>query len=151
RRSISHALEEGRMAWRAVELPVPQGGELTMSLDSSQAGARQTGAIAVPRGWRAAAIAALTVVSSVAPVLAQQPRTVSGTVVSAATLTPIQGADVRVQGTETGVLTDVSGRFRIADVGADQVTIVVRRIRFQPVTQTVRAGATDVRLLMTEA
>ncbi len=122
-----------------------------MSLDSGQAGARQAGALGVPPGWRAAAIAALALLSSAPPMLGQQPRAVSGTVVSAATLTPIQGADVRVQGAETSVLTDVSGRFRIADVGADQVTIVVRRIRFQPVTQTVRAGTTDLRLLMTEA
>jgi TonB-linked SusC/RagA family outer membrane protein len=91
------------------------------------------------------------VVSSAAPVLAQQPRPVSGTVVSAATLTPIQGAEVRVQGAATSVFTDVSGRFRIADVGADSVTLAVRRIRFQPVTQAVRAGTTDLRVLMTEA
>jgi len=122
-----------------------------MSLDSGQAGARQVGAIDVPRGWRTAAFVALALASSAAHALAQQPRTVSGTVLSAATLTPIQGADVRVQGAATGVLTDVSGRFRLTDVGADQVTLVVRRIRFQPLSQTVRAGTTDARLLMVEA
>jgi len=123
-----------------------------MRQEPSQVGARATSALASPRGWRRAAITALTLVASATPLLAQQPsRVVSGTVVSAATLTPIQGADVRVQGSETGVLTDVSGRFRIADVGADQVTIVVRRIRFQPVTQKVTAGTTDLRLTMTEA
>ena len=122
-----------------------------MSLDSGQAGARQAGAIDVPRGWRTAAIALLALASSAVHLLAQQPRTISGTVLSAATLTPIQGADVRVQGAATGVLTDVSGRFRLTDVGADQVTLVVRRIRFQPLTQTVRAGTTDARLLMVEA
>jgi TonB-linked SusC/RagA family outer membrane protein len=123
-----------------------------MRQESGQICARTTSALASPRGWRPAAIAALTLVASAGPLLAQQPsRAVSGTVVSAATLTPIQGADVRVQGSETSVLTDVSGRFRIADIGADQVTIVVRRIRFQPVTQTVRAGTTDLRLTMTEA
>ena len=85
------------------------------------------------------------------PIAAQQTRTISGTVLSAAALTPIQGADVRVQGAATGVFTDVSGRFRLTDVPSDQVTLVVRRIRYQPITQTVRAGTNDLRLLMTEA
>src|SRR3954451_9907398 len=84
---------------------------------SGQFGARTKRAFGVPRGCRGAAMAALAFVSSAAPMLAQQTRTISGTVVSGATLTPIEGADVRVQGAATGVLTDVSGRFRLTDVG----------------------------------
>jgi len=86
-----------------------------------------------------------------APLVAQGTRTVTGVVLSAAALTPIQGAEVRVQGAATGVFTDASGRFRIPDIGAAEVTLVVRRIRFQPVTQTVSAGTNDLRVLMTEA
>ena len=70
-----------------------------MRQESGQICARRTSALAYPRGWRPAAIAVLTLVASAGPLLAQQAsRAVSGTVVSAATLTPIQGADVRVQG-----------------------------------------------------
>jgi TonB-linked SusC/RagA family outer membrane protein len=85
------------------------------------------------------------------PLLAQQTRTVAGTVVSAGTLTPIEGAQVMQQGAQSGVLTDVSGRFRLTGLTDDQVTIVVRRLRYQPLTQVVRAGQTDLRLLLTEA
>jgi TonB-linked SusC/RagA family outer membrane protein len=101
-------------------------------------------------GLLALALAPL-VTPLVTPLTAQGTRTISGTVFGAATLTPIQGADVRVQGTATGVLTDVSGRFRLTGLTNDQVTIIVRRLQYQPLTQTVRAGVTDARLLMTEA
>lgn len=120
-----------------------------MRQESGQAGARSTDALGVRRSWRAA-VAFLLLVAP-AGTQAQGTRTISGTVLSAATLTPIQGADVRVQGTETPVLTDVSGRFRLTNLSADQVTIVVRRLRYQPLTQTVRAGTADLRLLLTES
>jgi TonB-linked SusC/RagA family outer membrane protein len=121
-----------------------------MRQDSGQIGARTKRTFVVSRGWRGAAIAALALVSSAAPTLAQQTRTVAGTVVSGGALTPIQGAEVRVQGAATSVFTDVSGRFRLTNLPSDEVTIVVRSIRYQPLTQTVRAGTTDLRLLMTE-
>lgn len=83
--------------------------------------------------------------------VAQETRTVAGTVVSAASLTPIEGAQVMQQGAQTGVVTDVSGRFRLTGLTDDQVTLVVRRLRYQPLTQVVRAGQTDLRLLLVEA
>ncbi|HUQ81212.1 MAG TPA: SusC/RagA family TonB-linked outer membrane protein [Gemmatimonadaceae bacterium] len=82
---------------------------------------------------------------------AQTGRTIVGTVLGASSLTPLQGAEVRLQSATTGVLTDVSGRFRLPNVPDGPATIVVRRLRYQPVTQTVQAGVTDVRLLMNEA
>jgi TonB-linked SusC/RagA family outer membrane protein len=120
-----------------------------MRQESGQAGARSTDALGFRRSWRA--VVALSLIVAPALAQAQDTRTISGTVLSAATLTPIQGADVRVQGTETPVLTDVSGRFRLTNLAADQVTIVVRRLRYQPLTQTVRAGTSDLRLLLTES
>ena len=118
---------------------------------SGQAGARSQSALVSTRSCRAFVLMLLALAAFVAPLDAQGTRTVSGTVLSATALTPIQGADVRVQGAATGVFTDVSGRFRLTNVASDQVTIIVRRIRYQPLTQTVAAGTTDVRLLMTEA
>jgi TonB-linked SusC/RagA family outer membrane protein len=83
--------------------------------------------------------------------VAQQTGVVAGTVLSAATLTPIQGAQVRVQGGSAAALTDVSGRFRIANLTGDEVTLLVRGIRYQPSTVVVRMGRTDLRVLLAEA
>jgi len=122
-----------------------------MRQDSGQLGARLTGVVVSRWSWRVFGAAALVVAVLGAPLAAQSTRTISGTVLSATALTPIQGADVRVQGAAAGVFTDVSGRFRLTNVSSDQVTLVVRRIRYQPMSQTVRAGSADLRLLMTEA
>ena len=119
-----------------------------MRQDSGQVGVRTTDAFRFRRSWRA--LLALTLFAAPLAAQAQDAQTISGTVLAAATLTPIQGADVRVQGADSGVFTDVSGRFRLTNVSGTQATIVVRRLRYQPLTQTVRVG-TDVRLLMTEA
>jgi TonB-linked SusC/RagA family outer membrane protein len=81
----------------------------------------------------------------------QTGRTIAGTVLTAAALTPLQGAEVRLQNTTTSVFTDVSGRFRLPNVPDGPATVVVRRLRYQPLTQTIEAGVTDARLLMAEA
>ncbi len=122
-----------------------------MRRNSGQKDGRPGGARVNALSCRAFAFAVLAMVGMAHPLVGQDARTVAGTVVSATTLTPIQGADVRVQGADSGVTTDVSGRFRLTNVPSDQVTIVVRRLRFQPLTQTVRAGTTDLRLLLNEA
>src|SRR5687768_4145644 len=89
--------------------------------------------------WRATlGIAALVVLTPV--FAAAQQGTVAGVVVKAGVLTPIEGANVRVQGTTVGAATDAAGRFRITGVSGDQVTLEVRRLSFQPATQVVRVG-----------
>jgi len=120
-----------------------------MKWKSGQAGARLTEALGGPRGWRA--LVALALAIAPASMHAQGTRTVSGSVLAAATLTPIQGADVRVQGAATGGFTDVSGRFRLINLPAGPVTIAVRSLRYQPFTQLVPAGTTETRILLTEA
>src|SRR6185503_6295836 len=122
-----------------------------MRQDSGQSGARSMSVIGFPGSRRGFSALALALAALGAPLGAQNTRTVSGTVLNGVALTPIQGADVRVQGSATGVFTDVSGRFRLTNVPAEQTTIVVRRIRYLPLAQTVAAGVTDLRLLMTEA
>jgi TonB-linked SusC/RagA family outer membrane protein len=74
--------------------------------------------------------------------------TVSGTVLSDRGATPISGAQV-TSGTH-GAVTDVSGRFRIAGLSGDSVTLSVRRLGFAPVTQRVRVGTANVQLRMAE-
>ena len=100
---------------------------------------------------RAMTAAVLAMLSSAGPVAAQDATVIAGTVVSATTLTPIEGAQVMVQGATSGVLTDVSGRFRLTNITTAEVTIVVRRLRYQPLTETVRAGRTDLRLVLNDA
>src|SRR5690606_5394936 len=60
------------------------------------------------------------------------------------------GAQVSVDGTTLGALTDASGSFRIAGVTGTQVTLQVRRIGYRPATQSVRVGQTDIRVAITE-
>ena len=81
---------------------------------------------------------------------AQEAGTVAGTVVKAGTLTPVEGAQVQVQGTSLGAMTDASGRFRIAGVSGDQVTLQVRRLSFEPATQLARVGDLAVRVVLSE-
>ncbi|MDQ3995397.1 MAG: SusC/RagA family TonB-linked outer membrane protein [Gemmatimonadota bacterium] len=76
---------------------------------------------------------------------------VAGTVVRSGTLTPIEGAQIQVEGTRIGTTTDASGRFRLANVPGDRVRLQVRRISLTPITQEVRVGASDVRIVMGES
>ncbi|GJG89183.1 SusC/RagA family TonB-linked outer membrane protein [Gemmatimonadetes bacterium T265] len=125
----------------------------------------------IPRARSAPARAALAVLAAAVPgahpaaaqtAPAQPPAaraadaqtSVAGTVVRAGTLTPVEGAQVLVEGTTIGATTDAAGRFRLRGVPADaggQVTLRVRRLSFQPFTQRVRVGAGDLRLVLTEA
>jgi TonB-linked SusC/RagA family outer membrane protein len=98
--------------------------------------------------WRAAGAATLALAGFATPAIGQQ-RSVSGTVLSAGTLTPIEAAQVDIEG-GPATATDAAGRFRLTNLTGDSVTIRVRRIRYQPLTQTVRVGSDDLRLLLTE-
>jgi TonB-linked SusC/RagA family outer membrane protein len=82
---------------------------------------------------------------------AQGAASIAGTVVKAGTLTPVEGAQVQVQGTTLGAATDAAGRFRITGLSGDQVTLEVRRLSFQPTTQVARVGDLAVRIVLTEA
>ncbi|MBL8982193.1 MAG: SusC/RagA family TonB-linked outer membrane protein [Gemmatimonadetes bacterium] len=82
--------------------------------------------------------------------LAAQTGVVGGTVVDARTLRGLDGAQVQVDGTTLGALTDGSGSFRITGVSGAQVTLQVRRLGFKPATVTARSGQTDLRIVMSE-
>src|SRR3712207_2951440 len=102
-----------------------------------------------------AAVAALTAGPWGSPAAAQQAAApqagvVAGTVVRSGTLTPVEGAQIQVEGTRLGAITDATGRFRIVNVPGERARIQVRRISFTPVTQEVRVGATDVRVVLGE-
>jgi TonB-linked SusC/RagA family outer membrane protein len=80
-----------------------------------------------------------------------QDSTLAGTVVSAATSAPLDGARVTIDGTPLVQTTDADGRFRFPDVPGSRVTIRVVRIGYQPVAAEVAVGATELRLTLREA
>ncbi len=75
---------------------------------------------------------------------------IAGTVVSAASGVGIPSARVVLSGTTIGVPTDGAGRFRLAGLTGETVTIEVRRIGFRALRQPVRVGATDLRFSLVE-
>jgi len=78
----------------------------------------------------------------------QQPRT--GGVVVNTRGEPVSGAEVLVQGTSSRAQTDSKGQFQIQGVTGTEVVLVVRLIGYRPLTQTVRVGDPEIRLVMTE-
>ncbi len=86
-----------------------------------------------------------------APELSAQDRAVAGTVRRAGTLVPIEGASVQVAGTNLIATTDAAGRFRVAGVSGDSVTITVRRLSYAAASQRVAVGAAEIRVLLGES
>ena len=85
-----------------------------------------------------------------APLAAQGSGTVSGLVVDAKNLRGLDGAQLLVQGTTLGALTDGSGGFRLTGLSGTQVTLQVRRIGYKPTTQLVTVGRSDIRIQLAE-
>lgn len=75
---------------------------------------------------------------------AQETGRVAGTVVDADTGTPLQGAQVSVEGTGLGSLTGAEGEYSIREVPAGEQTVVVQLIGYgsDRATVTVTAGQT---------
>ncbi|MGH7719956.1 MAG: SusC/RagA family TonB-linked outer membrane protein, partial [Gemmatimonadaceae bacterium] len=85
-----------------------------------------------------------------APPLFAQDGVVEGTVVTGAAATPLAAAQVVVQGTTNGAVTDAAGRFRIANLTGSEVTLEVRRIGFRMESVRARVGDRDVRVALVE-
>lgn len=85
----------------------------------------------------------------VAASLAAQER-VGGVVVDATTQRPLAGAQIVVEGTEVGAVTDNRGRFLILNVPGDRVTLRVVMIGYRELRQAVEVGRTDVVLAISE-
>jgi TonB-linked SusC/RagA family outer membrane protein len=93
------------------------------------------------------------VLSLFPPSLSAQERTVSGVVTDARTLAPVAGAQVSIEGTGVGGLTDAGGRFRVSGIpgGGESVTVRVQFIGYQTATQVVRVGDTAIRITLSQA
>jgi TonB-dependent receptor len=72
---------------------------------------------------------------------AQSTGTVQGRVVSAATGSPIPGANVIVEGTTIGAATDPSGRYQLQGVPAGTQEVTVSYISYETRTETVEVEA----------
>lgn len=81
------------------------------------------------------------------------PRTgvVTGTVIAAGSLRPLQGAQLQVVGTQMGTMTDANGRFRLTQVEGSFVSVIVRMIGYNPKTVELRVGDANARIEITEA
>ena len=98
----------------------------------------------------AAGVLALAMQILITPSIeAQQAGVIAGTVLGAGGQ-PLPGAQIRVQGTDLGAVTDANGRFRITGLAAGQATIEIRRIGYRPVTQLVNVGTTELRVGLSE-
>lgn len=79
-----------------------------------------------------------------------QTGVVQGTAVSEGSQRPLAGVQIAVSGVAgQGAVTDESGRFRITGLSGSTVVLDVRAIGFRPQKDTVRVGATDLRLVLT--
>jgi hypothetical protein len=67
---------------------------------------------------------------------AQEPGSVTGRVVDAATQAPLEAASVTLEGTEKGVLTSPDGAFGIAGVAAGGYVVKVTLLGYAPLTLT---------------
>ncbi len=91
-----------------------------------------------PRPCRLAAVGAggvLALALAFAPLSAQ--NTITGTVIDGGTQRPLGGAQVQIEGTELGSLTDNRGRFLILNVPSATVTVRVVMIGYREATATV--------------
>lgn len=83
-------------------------------------------------------------------VAAPQQTFVAGTVLEEGSLRPLAGAQVIIDGTQQGTLTDAAGRFTIGNVSGPQVTLRVIMLGYRTETQTVPTGQRDVRIILEE-
>ena len=76
-----------------------------------------------------------------------QNRQITGSVIEEGTNAPIGAAQIQVRGTTLGVLSRDDGTFTVQAPPRD-VVLVVRRIGYPPVEQTVAAATNSVRIVM---
>lgn len=85
------------------------------------------------------------------PVIYEVFATVSGTVVDAATMEPIEGVSVQLSPSSKNMVTGADGRFEFAEVDAVQYTITVMKAGYSTNRKLVNAIAgetTDVTITM---
>lgn len=115
-------------------------------------GARSLAQRPIRSGWRVGSwgVGLLLLLLSLVPPrsLAAQDGTVGGLIIDSQTLQPVAGAQVAVEGTQQGALSDSQGRFLITGLTTPAVTLRVIMLGFRPLSQPARVGDMDLRLVL---
>jgi TonB-dependent starch-binding outer membrane protein SusC len=90
---------------------------------------------------RALSCTAALAIVNILPAQAQNTGTITGQVTDATTRAPIAQAQVYLQGTGLGTVTNPSGRYIITNVPAGEYTVRVERLGMQTITERVRVAA----------
>lgn len=85
----------------------------------------------------------LTLFFFMASTLVAQERTVSGKVIDGSTNEPLVGANVVVEGTTTGTVTDLNGNFKLS-ISGGSTTLKITFIGFEEVTKEVGSGESEL-------
>lgn len=91
--------------------------------------------------FRACSAIAALLIGSAATARAQEPGTITGRVIDAASNAPVAAAQILIVGTPRGVVAGDDGRFRITNVRPGQYQIRALRLGYQASTQTVDVTA----------
>ncbi len=107
----------------------------------------------LPRVVRLVADCSLTTVLLLATAASAsaQAGSVAGRVVDASNQQPISGAQVFVEGTSNGMISDGQGQFRLDDIAGSEAALRVEMIGYRTLTQVVRVGTMDVRLALSQS
>jgi len=109
---------------------------------------------ASPALWRRAAVAAVVgalLTATARPLLAQTAGVVAGVVIDARTQRPLAAVQLGVEGSAVGTTTNEDGQFRLTNVPGTQVTLIVRRVGYRALRESVAVGRTDVRIALIDA
>jgi outer membrane receptor protein involved in Fe transport len=79
-----------------------------------------------------------------------QDASVGGVIVAERSLQPVAGALVVTDDSTRRATTDANGRFRLVVPASESIPLHVRRLGFRPLRRTVRVGADDLRLVLSE-
>ena len=99
---------------------------------------------------RVASVGAVVVLLSGQRSALAQDATVGGVVLAERSLHPIAGALIVSDDTSRHARTDANGRFRLVVPPGASVSLQVRRLGFRALRETVRVGADDLRLVLSE-
>ena len=65
---------------------------------------------------------------------------VKGTIVDKTTKEPLIGATIQIEGTTTGAITDIDGRFELSNLKGNNCTLVIQYVSYQSQLITINAG-----------
>ncbi|MHB1168734.1 MAG: TonB-dependent receptor domain-containing protein [Longimicrobiales bacterium] len=80
-----------------------------------------------------------------------QSGAIAGRVIDAGTQQPVSGAQIIVDNTGTGTISDAQGQFRLDSIPGSEVTLRVEMIGYRGITETIAVGMMNVRLALSQS